>query len=116
MNGGCWKCAATPNGSGHSAKTRISASLANSCSTNTSAFAINNALTARGMLDRRREAMRAYDSDMSLLPDVDSHPSDARCLDAVADALSTHGACRMPGFPGTAASAALRADLVGLRE
>jgi len=55
--------------------------------------------------------MRAYDSDMSLLPDVG-----VRDPDAFADALRTHGACRLRGFPGAAASAALRADLLRLRE
>ena len=55
--------------------------------------------------------MRAYDSDMSLLPDVD-----ARDPDALADALRTHGACRLRDFPDAAASAALRADLLRLRE
>lgn len=48
---------------------------------------------------------------MSLLPDVDVHDPDA-----LADALRTHGACRLQGFPGDAASAALRTDLLRLRE
>jgi SM-20-related protein len=68
------------------------------------------------MLERKREDMRAYDSDMSLLPDVDIRELAGQSMDALADALRTHGACRLQDFPDTAASAALRADLVRLRE
>src|ERR671912_1131213 len=105
--------AAAPYGSGYSANTACSSRLANSCSTNTSAFAINSAFTARGMLDRRRGTMRAYDTGMPVLPDVDATAPEA-LADGVADALRAHGACRLTAFPHAGMTAALRADLLRL--
>lgn len=45
------------------------------------------------------------------LPDVPLAEDDAPDADAVAEALRVHGACRLPGWPGPALRAGLRADL-----
>jgi len=54
---------------------------------------------------------------MSAIPDVtvDEH-GDVFDAGAVANALRLHGACRMPGWPGSTLRAALRADLERLRD
>lgn len=47
---------------------------------------------------------------MPLLPQVDAD------ADAIASALAEHGACRIPSFPAVALAAALREDLLRLRD
>lgn len=47
--------------------------------------------------------------DLVVLPEVDAS------ADAIADALSTHGACRVPAFPGSALAGALRDDALRLQ-
>lgn len=58
---------------------------------------------------------RRYHTGMTPIPSVDAPDAEA-LADALADALRTHGACRLPAFPDAAATLALREDLHRLRD
>ena len=57
---------------------------------------------------------RRYHTGMTPMPLVDATDAAFRA-DALAEALRTHGACRLPAFPDAAATHALREDVLRLR-